>query len=222
MLAVGGGASINMLQFRLTQPGSSARDIHQLVKALNRMRRNNRLYALLMAPQRSFVLEGDEYPSPPPSLIQTFMSDPAAASSVNLSGTSVVGDYEGAASSFMIHGQKTLLLRVVGQASSAVRVPPPLRRRRRRVAGSVSLRRRTTSFPPCQRGNHERSGMKPNKKLLPCPVHSVASFSSPVGASRQRRQTQPGLILSPSRRRTSIRPSTASGTPPNPLPPTLR
>lgn len=114
MLAVGGGATINMLQFRLTQPGSSARDIHQLVKALNRMRRNNRLYALLMAPQRSFVLEGDEYPSPPPSLIQTFMSDPAAASSVNLSGTSVVGDYEGVASSFMIHGQKTLLLKVVG------------------------------------------------------------------------------------------------------------
>jgi hypothetical protein len=114
LLAVGGGASINMLQFRLTQPGSSARDIAQLVKALNRMRRNNRLYALLMAPQRSFVLEGDEYPSPPPSLIQTFMSDPAAASSVNLNGTSVVGDYEGAASSFMIHGQKTLLLKVVG------------------------------------------------------------------------------------------------------------
>jgi hypothetical protein len=114
MLAVGGGANINMLQFRFTQPGSSARDIHQLVKALNRMRRNNRLYALLMAPQRSFVLEGDEYPSPPPSLIQTFMSDPTAASSVNLSGTSVVGDYEGAASSFMIHGQKMLLLKVVG------------------------------------------------------------------------------------------------------------
>jgi hypothetical protein len=114
MLAVGGGATINALQFRLTQPGSSARDIHQLVKALNRMRRNNRLYALLMAPQRSFMMQGDEYPSPPPSLVQTFMADPAAASSVSLSGTSVVGDIEGAASSLMIHGQKTLLLKVVG------------------------------------------------------------------------------------------------------------
>jgi hypothetical protein len=114
MLAVGGGGAINSLQYRFTQPGSSARDIHQLVKALNRMRRNNRLYALLMAPQRSFMLEGDEYPSPPPSLIQTFMSDPAAASSLTLSGTSVVGDFEGAASSFMILGQKTLFLKVVG------------------------------------------------------------------------------------------------------------
>jgi hypothetical protein len=113
MLAVGSGATINMLQYRLAQPGSSARDIQQLVKALNRMRRNNRLYVLLMSPQRSFALEGDEYPSPPPSLIQTFMSDPAAASSLSLSGTSVVGDFEGAASSFMIHGQKSLLLKVV-------------------------------------------------------------------------------------------------------------
>jgi hypothetical protein len=114
ILAVGGGANINALQFRLTPPGSAARDIPQLVKALNRMRRNNRLYALLMAPQRSFIMQGDEYPSPPPSLIQTFMADPAAASSVNLSGTSVVGDYEAAASSLMIQGQKTLFLKVVG------------------------------------------------------------------------------------------------------------
>jgi hypothetical protein len=114
MLAVGGGANINALQFRLTPPGSAARDVHQLVKALNRMRRNNRLYALLMAPQRSFTMQGNEYPSPPPSLVQTFMADPAAASSINFSGTSVVGDFEAAASSLMIRGQKTLLLKVVG------------------------------------------------------------------------------------------------------------
>jgi hypothetical protein len=114
MLAVGGGSEINALQFRLTPPGSGARDLHQLVKALNRMRRNNRLYALLMSPQRSFTMQGDEYPSPPPSLVQTFMADPAAASSINLSATSVVGDYEATASSLMIHGQKTLFLKVVG------------------------------------------------------------------------------------------------------------
>ena len=113
MLAVGGGSSINALQFRLTPPGSAARDLHQVVKALNRMRRNNRLYALLLAPQRSLIVQGDEYPSPPPSLVQTFMADPAAASSVNFSGTSVVGDFEAAVSSLMIRGQKTLMLKVV-------------------------------------------------------------------------------------------------------------
>jgi len=114
MLAVGGGASINAMQFRLTPPGSAARELHQLVKARNRLRRNNRLYALLLAPQRSLIVQGDEYPSPPPSLVQTFMADPAAASSINFSGTSVVGDFEAAASSLMIHGQKMVMLKVIG------------------------------------------------------------------------------------------------------------
>ena len=81
-LVVGGGANINALEFRFSALGGTARDSQQLVHALNRMRRNNRAYALLMAPQRSFVMQGDEYPSPPPSLVQTFLADPAATSSV--------------------------------------------------------------------------------------------------------------------------------------------
>jgi len=94
--------------------GSTPRDAQQLVRALNRMRRNNRLYALLMSPQRSFVMQGDEYPSPPPSLLQTFMADPAASSSVVFRGTSVVGDFETKPTPYAIHGQKTLILKVTG------------------------------------------------------------------------------------------------------------
>jgi hypothetical protein len=113
-LAVGSGSSINALQFRFTPLGWTPRDLHQLVRALNRMRRNNRLYALLMAPQRSFILQGDEYPSPPPSLVQTLLADPAVSSSLIFSGTSVVGDYEAKPSPYAIRGQKTLILKVVG------------------------------------------------------------------------------------------------------------
>ena len=113
-LVVGGGSSINAMEFRFSALGGTARDSQQLVRALNRMRRNNRVYALLMAPQRSFVMQGDEYPSPPPSLLQTFMADPAAASSVVFSGTSVVGDFETKPTPYAIHGQKTLILKVAG------------------------------------------------------------------------------------------------------------
>jgi SpoIVB peptidase S55 len=112
-LVVGSGPTINALENRLGPLGTPLRDLHQLVQALNRMRRNNRLYALLMAPQRSFVLQGDEYPSPPPSLVQTFLADPAVASSVLYRGTSVVGDFETKPSPYSIEGQKTLMLRVV-------------------------------------------------------------------------------------------------------------
>jgi hypothetical protein len=113
-LVVGSGSSLNALQFHFAQPGSTPRDLHQLVRALNRMRRNNRLYALLMAPQRSFIMQGDEYPSPPPSLIQTFLADPSVSSSVIFSGTSVIGDFETKPSPYTIRGQKTLILKVVG------------------------------------------------------------------------------------------------------------
>jgi hypothetical protein len=111
---VGDGSSINALQFRFTPLGATPRDLQQLVRALNRMRRNNRVYALVMAPQRSFVMQGDEYPSPPPSLLQTFLADPAVSSSVVFSGTSVVGDFETKPSPYTIRGQKMLILKVVG------------------------------------------------------------------------------------------------------------
>ncbi len=113
-LVVGSGSSINAMEFRFSGLGSTPRDSQHLIRALNRMRRNNRIYALLMAPQRSFVMAGDEYPSPPPSLLQTFLADPAAASSVVFSGTSVVGDFETKPTPYAIHGQKTLLLKVTG------------------------------------------------------------------------------------------------------------
>ncbi len=111
-LVVGGGANINAMEFRFSALGGTARDSRQLVHALNRMRRNNRVYALLMAPERSFVMQGDEYPSPPPSLVQTLMADPASSSNVVFNGTSVVGDFETKPTPYAIHGQKTLILKV--------------------------------------------------------------------------------------------------------------
>src|SRR5207245_3578202 len=80
-VVVGSGSTINALQSRFTPLSTSPRDLGQLVRNMNRMRRNNRLYALLMAPERSFILRGDEYPSPPPSLVETLLADPAASSS---------------------------------------------------------------------------------------------------------------------------------------------
>jgi hypothetical protein len=111
-LVVGSGSTINAVQNRLASFAVPPRDVHQLVRALNRTRRNNRIYALLMAPQRSFVMQGDEYPSPPPSLVQTMMSDPAS-SGITFSGTSVVGDFETKAVPYTIRGEKTIALKVV-------------------------------------------------------------------------------------------------------------
>jgi hypothetical protein len=112
-LVVGSGPTINALQNRFTPLGAPPRDLRQLIRALNRTRRNNRLYALLLAPQRSFILQGDEFPSPPPSLLQTFLAAPGVSSSAIFSGTSVVGDYETKPTAYAIQGQQALYLKVV-------------------------------------------------------------------------------------------------------------
>ena len=117
VIIVGSGPMINAVQAGMNPLTTTPRDIRQLVRNLNRMRRNDRLYALLMAPERSFVMQGDEYPSPPPSLLQTFMADPAASSSVVFSGNSVIGDFETPSCPFSIRGQKTLVLRVMATGS---------------------------------------------------------------------------------------------------------
>jgi hypothetical protein len=110
-LVVGSGSAIDALEGRITPLAAQPRDVHQMVRALNRMRHNNRLYAVLMSPSSSFRLQGEEFPSPPPSLVQTFLTDPAA-SRATLSATSVVGDFETAPTPYTTAGQQTLLLRV--------------------------------------------------------------------------------------------------------------
>jgi SpoIVB peptidase S55 len=112
-LVVGSGTTLDLLEGRLGPQATAPQDSAQLVRALNRMRHDNRLYALLMTPQASFVMQGDHYPSPPPSLLETFLADRAVSSSVAFRATSVIGDFEAKPSPYSIQGQKTLFLRVV-------------------------------------------------------------------------------------------------------------
>jgi hypothetical protein len=61
------------------------------------------------------VLQGDEYPSPPPSLLQTLMADPGVSGSMTFNANSVVGDFETKPAPYSIRGQKTILLKVVSR-----------------------------------------------------------------------------------------------------------
>jgi hypothetical protein len=111
-LVVGSGSALNMIENRLAPLAAGPRNLQQLVYALNRMRRNNRLYVLVMSPQRSLTLQGEDYPSPPPSLVQTFLTDPAVSSSFIFSGTSVIGDFQTSPTVYSIQGIKTLQIKV--------------------------------------------------------------------------------------------------------------
>ncbi len=113
MLVVGSGAAADAIEGRLTPLASPPHDLHRMVGALNKARRNNRMYAVLLAPESSFRLAGDEFPSPPPSLLQTFLSDTAGASRVTMSSTSVVGEFETDPVPYTVTGQQMLQLKVI-------------------------------------------------------------------------------------------------------------
>jgi hypothetical protein len=70
------------------------RDPQQLIKAINRARRNNRLYVRISRPDTGFVLQGDSFPSPPPSVISTLTTDPSLSINVSRTMLSTVADYE--------------------------------------------------------------------------------------------------------------------------------
>ena len=121
-IVVGSGVAINRFRSpRLSAlRGRPAKDLRQLVRALNRLRRNNRLYVLLLASKRTLFLQGEEFPSPPPSLIQTFLSDPAVSTDMATSRYSIIGDSEGSPQPFSLRGQRTIRVRV-GEAPSRSR-----------------------------------------------------------------------------------------------------
>jgi hypothetical protein len=112
-LVVGSGSAINALELRFIRPGNPPNALRQLVRELNRTRRNNRVYALLMAPQRSFVMEGTDFPSPPPSLLRTFLADPAVSSKIVYRAGSLVGDFNTKSLPYTIDGEETLYLKVL-------------------------------------------------------------------------------------------------------------
>ena len=113
-IVVGSGGAINRFQSpRLSGlRARPAKNLRQLVRALNRLRRNNRLYVLLLASKRTLFLQGEEFPSPPPSLIQTFMSDPAVSTDLATSRYSIIGDSEGSPQPFSLRGQRTIRVKV--------------------------------------------------------------------------------------------------------------
>ena len=97
--------------------GRAAQDLRQLVRALNHLRGKNRLYVLLMDQKRAFFLKGEEFPSPPPSLLQTFQADPSVSTNLAGAGFSIIGDSESEALPYAIQGQRTLRLRVKNSAA---------------------------------------------------------------------------------------------------------
>ena len=88
------------------------KDPRQLVRAINKLRRNNRLYARLSRLQPGFVIQGENFPSPPPSVARIFSSDPSLTAEISPTFLSTVADYELDPLPSVVSGVKTITVMV--------------------------------------------------------------------------------------------------------------
>jgi len=75
------GASLNMTEWQNLLVGGKARELPELVRAINRLRRNDRLYVRLWRPGRAVRVHTEQLPAPPASVARVLSAASSAAGS---------------------------------------------------------------------------------------------------------------------------------------------
>jgi hypothetical protein len=111
-ITVADGSSLDRLEAATSGGAALPKDPQQLVKAINKLRSNNRLYVRLSRPESGFALQGASFPSPPPSVISAFSTDPSLSINVSRTMLSTVADYELGPVTGVVAGFRSLTLTV--------------------------------------------------------------------------------------------------------------
>jgi hypothetical protein len=93
-------------------PSGIPMDLTTVIRELNKLRRNDRLYVRVLSNQPGVVIRGEEMPSLPPSMIGLLDTDRASSRNVTSMGSSAVAEYEFPPSKYVIQGQQSLTLTV--------------------------------------------------------------------------------------------------------------
>ena len=110
-LLVGDGRTITRSGLLRNAPGAP-KNSQQVVKELNRLRKNDRLYIKVMSSSPSVVIGGEELPSLPPSMLAVVNTSRSSSQSVVGVQNSTVREYELPPSNYVIQGQRTLNLTI--------------------------------------------------------------------------------------------------------------
>ncbi|HJQ70144.1 MAG TPA: SpoIVB peptidase S55 domain-containing protein [Blastocatellia bacterium] len=113
VIIVGDGASINQTDAR-TQPSADfmPKDLGQLVRAINKLKKNNRLYVKVMRSGGGAIVNNEEMPVLPPSVLATLGSQRTAGGYTPLS-VATLTESALPPSQFIISGQQTITINVV-------------------------------------------------------------------------------------------------------------
>jgi hypothetical protein len=110
-IVVGDGSS---LQASEPKTGVTPKSLAQLVRELNKIRKPDRLYLRLARSENGAVINNEELPSLPPSVLATLGSN-RTAGGYTLTRSTTLLEKELPAADFIISGQRTLTVSVVSQ-----------------------------------------------------------------------------------------------------------
>lgn len=112
VIMVGDGASMNQTEARQPAGDFTPKDLSQLVRSMNKMKRNNRLYVKILRAGSGAIVNNEEMPTLPPSMLATLGSQRTSGGYTPLS-VATLAEKELAPSRFLISGQQTIVVNVV-------------------------------------------------------------------------------------------------------------
>ena len=110
-LTVGDGTTITGGELR-RGPGGAPKDLGQVIRELNKLRKNDRLYIKVTNNEPGVVISGEEMPSLPPSMAAVLNSGRSSNRGVSGMPSSTIREYELPQTKYVIQGQRVLTLTV--------------------------------------------------------------------------------------------------------------
>jgi len=113
LVTVADGSTLTAAENRSLRQSFTPRNLDQLIRAINNLRKNDRVYVRLQRPEPSVVIRGEEFSSLPPSFSNVITSDRSSSSSLSTMRSSNLFEYELPSTPYVISGQRSLSIEVV-------------------------------------------------------------------------------------------------------------
>jgi hypothetical protein len=113
LVTVSDGATLMSLETRIMRQSFVPKDLDQLIRAINNIRKNDRMYVRLQRPEPAVILRGEELSNLPPSFSAVVASERTSSSSLLPMRSSNLYEFELPSTSLVITGVRRLTLDLV-------------------------------------------------------------------------------------------------------------
>lgn len=111
-ILVGDGSLLDPSQGLGAQPGATVRNLAELVRDINALRRDNEIYVRVQKTDPGYRIGTEQFPFPPPSLARALAADPAIDTNITSTPVSTVMETHSEPLPFVIRGLKNITLTV--------------------------------------------------------------------------------------------------------------